>query len=176
MKRWLVGVKILSHIIYPKLYFSLEWRINLRISAKSRYALAATIHMAQSSNKNEYITLISISEKLDISKIYLEQVFSLLKRGGIVNSIKGSQGGYQLAKDIKNITAYDILSSVETSLFEHTEETIKEKAPEIEAAVREALYEPLDGVVKAMLQKVTLYDLVSETEKHKSDHNLMFFI
>ena len=65
---------------------------------------------------------------------------------------------------------------METSLFEHTEETIKEKAPEIEAAVREALYDPLDDVVKAMLQKVTLYDLVSETEKHKADHNLMFFI
>lgn len=148
----------------------------MRLSAKSRYALAATIHMAQYSNKNEYITLISISDKLDISKIYLEQVFSLLKRGGIVNSIKGSQGGYQLADDPQKITVYDILSSVETSLFESTEETIKEKAPEIEAAVRNAVYNPLDATVKNMLNKITLYDLVSETDKHKPDQNFMFFI
>lgn len=148
----------------------------MRLSAKSRYALAATIHMAQNSNKNEYITLISISEKLDISKIYLEQVFSLLKRGGIVTSIKGSQGGYQLARDSKQITVYDILSSVETSLFETTEETIKERAPEIEAALNYAVYEPLDEAVKSMLMKVSLYDLVSESEKHKPDQGFMFYI
>lgn len=148
----------------------------MRLSAKSRYALAATIHMAQNSNKNEYITLISISDKLDISKIYLEQVFSLLKRGGIVNSIKGSQGGYQLARDSKQITVYDILSSVETSLFESAEETIKEKAPEIEAALNTAVYGPLDATVKTMLIKVSLSDLVSETEKQKPDQGFMFFI
>lgn len=150
--------------------------VNMRLSAKSRYALAATIHMAQHNKKNEYITLISISDKLDISKIYLEQVFSLLKRGGIVNSIKGSQGGYQLSKEPQQITVYEILSAVETSLFENTEETIKDKSPEIEAAMREAVYDPLDATVKSMLMKISLYDLVSETDKHKSDQSLMFFI
>ena len=148
----------------------------MRLSAKSRYALAATIHMAQSSNKNEYITLISISDKLDISKIYLEQVFSLLKRGNIVNSIKGSQGGYQLARDPKHITVYDILSSVETSLFESTEETIKDRAPEIEAALTTAVYAPLDEAVKVMLMQVSLFDLVSEAERQKPDQGYMFFI
>jgi len=148
----------------------------MRLSAKSRYALAATIHMAQANNKHEYITLVSISDKLDISKIYLEQVFSLLKRGGIVNSIKGSQGGYQLADEPQHITVYDLLSSVETSLFESTEETISDKAPEIEEAVKSVVYQPLDAVVQQMLKNVTLYDLVSETEKNKSDQNLMFFI
>jgi len=148
----------------------------MRISAKGRYALAATTNMAQSHNKNEYITLISISEKLGISKIYLEQVFSLLKRGGIVSSIKGSQGGYQLAKVPMQITVFDILSSVETSLFEKTEETIVGKVPEIETAMKLTVYNPLDSLVKSALQKITLYDLVSETEKHKTDQGLMFFI
>lgn len=148
----------------------------MRLSARSRYALAATIHLAQYNNKNEYITLISISEKLTISKIYLEQVFSLLKRGGIVNSIKGSQGGYQLAKEPRKITVYDILSSVETSLFENTEETVKEKAPDIEAAIKFAVYDPLDGAIKDMLEKVTLSDLLNETEKYRPDKDFMFFI
>ncbi|HCX65526.1 MAG TPA: Rrf2 family transcriptional regulator, partial [Eubacteriaceae bacterium] len=76
----------------------------MKLSAKGRYALAATTSMAQNKDKNEYITLISISEKLSISKIYLEQIFSLLKRGGVVNSIKGSQGGYQLSRSPKQIT------------------------------------------------------------------------
>ncbi len=148
----------------------------MRLSAKGRYALAATASMAQNKNYNEYITLISISEKLGISKIYLEQVFSLLKHGGIVNSIKGSQGGYQLSRAPHEITAYDILSAVETSLFEGTEETVKDKSPDIEAAMSQTIFIPLDDLIKSSLQKITLYDLVSEAEKHNSDQGLMFFI
>lgn len=148
----------------------------MRLSAKGRYALAATTSMAGNQVNNEYITLISISEKLGISKIYLEQVFSLLKHGGIVNSIKGSQGGYQLSRLPKQITAYDILSAVETSLFENTEETIKDKAPDIEAAMSQTIFQPLDATIKATLQGITLYDLVTEAEKHKSDQGFMYFI
>ncbi len=148
----------------------------MRLSAKSRYALSATIHMALNNNKNEYITLISISEKLSISKIYLEQVFSLLKRGGIVYSIKGSQGGYQLSKDSKQISVYDILSSVETALFETTEETLKENAPEIEAVMRDLIFDPLDASVKQILTSTSLFDLATKVQKSKEEHGFMFFI
>ncbi len=148
----------------------------MRLSAKGRYALAATTSMAQNQGNNEYITLISISEKLSISKIYLEQVFSLLRHSGIVNSIKGSQGGYQLSRLPQQITVYDILSAVETSLFESTEETLKEKAPEIEAAMSLSIYVPLDALIKSTLQHITLYDLIIEAEKHKSDQGFMFYI
>jgi Rrf2 family cysteine metabolism transcriptional repressor len=148
----------------------------MRLSAKGRYALAATTSMAQNKSGNEYITLISISEKLGISKIYLEQVFSLLKHGGIVNSIKGSQGGYQLSRPPKQITVYDILSAVETALFEITEETIKDNAPDIEEAMNRMIFAPLDSAIMSTLQSITLADLVAEAEKHKSNHGFMFFI
>src|SRR5690606_1073070 len=108
----------------------------MRISAKGRYALAAVINMAQQYDSGECITVISISERLGISKIYLEQVFSMLKRGDIVRSVKGAQGGYQLVRPPEQITVLDVLSAVETSLFETVEDTVPEKAPEIEAAMR----------------------------------------
>jgi len=148
----------------------------MRISAKGRYALAAALYMAQNQNLNEYITLISISEKLGISKIYLEQVFSLLKRGSIVNSIKGSQGGYQLTRLPKQISVFDILSSVETTLFENAEDTVKDKAPEIETTLKQIIYSPLDDSIKTTLQKISLYDLVTEAEKYATDQGFMFFI
>ncbi len=148
----------------------------MRLSAKGRYALAATTSMAQDNGENEYITLISISEKLGISKIYLEQVFSLLKHGGIVNSIKGSQGGYQLSRPQKQISVYDVLASVETSLFETAEETVKEKAADIETAIDQLAYLPLDSAIRTTLQQISLYDLVTEAEKHKPDSEFMFFI
>ena len=106
----------------------------MRISAKGRYALAAMINIAQNYNNGRYITVISISEKLGISKIYLAPVFSLLKRGGLVTSVKGTQGGYLLTRAPKHITAYDILSSVELPLFEHVDKTVSQNAHFIDAS------------------------------------------
>jgi Rrf2 family protein len=148
----------------------------MKISARGRYALAATISMAERDTHGEPITVISIAERLGISKIYLEQVFSLLKRGGIVNSIKGSQGGYQLARTPQQITVLDILSAIELSLFEPAESTVGKKAPEIEAAMRLAVLQKLDGAVKNTLSQITLFDLVAEAERHKADNELMFYI
>ena len=87
--------------------------ISMKISAKGRYGLAAMTYLARNYASGSPVTIVSISEKLGISKIYLEQVFSLLKRARLVNSIKGSQGGYQLSRAPREITPYDILSSIE---------------------------------------------------------------
>ncbi len=148
----------------------------MRISAKGRYALAATISMAQDYNKGECITVISISEKLGISKIYLEQVFSLLKRGDIVTSLKGAQGGYMLTRMPGKISAYQVLAAVESSLIESAEETVVQKAPQIDAAMQSLVFGSLDGAVKAALEKIMLDDLVHEAEKHNAENGLMFFI
>lgn len=148
----------------------------MRISTKGRYALAAMICMAQSFDSGGYITVISISERLGISKIYLEQVFSLLKRSTLVNSVKGAQGGYQLTRMPRQITVFGILSAVEQSLFERAEETVSERAPDIEAAIRISAFNVLDQAIDQALSQVTLGDLMAEAEKHKSDQGLMFYI
>jgi len=148
----------------------------MRISAKGRYALAAIISMAQQHQNGESITLISISERLGISKIYLEQVFALLKRGEIVTSAKGAQGGYQLAKPPRLISALDILSSVETTLFDKTEDTVAEKAPEIEAAMRFEVFDALDEAVTDALRQITIEQLVLSAERRKSTEAGMFYI
>jgi len=148
----------------------------MRISAKGRYALAALTFMAQQYNNGEYITIITISEELGISKIYLEQVFSLLKKAELVFSSKGSQGGYQLSRIPQEITILDVLSAVEVSLFEQTNDTVPEKAPEIEKALKYTVFDVLDQSIIQTLSSITLADLVSEAEKHKKDEAMMFYI
>ena len=148
----------------------------MRISGKGRYALAAVISMAQQYHSGENITVISISGKLGISKIYLEQAFSLLKRGGLVASVKGAQGGYQLTHMPNQMTVLDVLSAVDSALFEKAEETVLEKAPDIEAAMRLSAFDVLDRSVKDTLRKITLSDLISEAERQKADSALMFYI
>ena len=147
----------------------------MRISAKGRYALASVVHMAQQRN-GESITLVSISERLGISKIYLEQVFSLLKRGELVTSVKGAQGGYLLSASPGQISVLDVLTAVETGLFDKTEDTVAERAPEIEFAMRERAFQALDDAVSASLSQVTLEDLVLASEKYKGDDAAMYYI
>jgi Rrf2 family protein len=147
----------------------------MKISSKGRYALAAMTSIAANNQHGEHITVVSISEKLGISKIYLEQVFSLLKRGGLVSSVKGAQGGYQLTRMPGQISVYDVLSAVELSLFEPTELTVQTKAPDIEAAMRISAFDALANSVNNTLSKVSLADLVNEAEKH-AEHGLMFYI
>lgn len=154
----------------------------MKVSAKGRYALAALTYMARrqpdgpSAAGCEAITVIKISERLGISKIYLEQTFSLLKRAGLVSSVKGAQGGYFLAREPEKITALDILSAIETTLFDATEQTVPELAPDIETAMNKKIFSPMDQAVNAVLSAVSLKDLTQQADQERSESGYMFFI
>ena len=148
----------------------------MKISAKGRYGLAAMSYIAQNYRTGSPITIISIAEKLGISKIYLEQVFSLLKRAGLVTSIKGAQGGYQLVKAPAAITVYDILGAIELALVEKAEDTVKEQAPALDKALQQAVFEVIDSTLQEKLQAISLQDILNEAEKQKSAGDFMYFI
>ncbi len=80
----------------------------MKISTKGRYALAAMISMAQRESISGVETLAALSGRLGLSKLYLEQVFSLLRRAELVLSVKGAQGGYRLARSARDISGWDI--------------------------------------------------------------------
>lgn len=148
----------------------------MKLSSKSRYAIASMIEMAQTAASQERITVLSLSQRLDISKIFLEQVFSQLRRGGLVTSIKGAQGGYQLARSPEEISVYDILIETETGLFEMPEKTVEESAPGIEQAMRELLFQPLDETLSTALKTVLLSDLAEVAQRQSSDGGYMYYL
>ena len=146
----------------------------MRISAKSRYALAALIQMGQNSSAGELITIASLSESLGISKIYLEQVFSLLKRGGIVTSTQGSQGGYQLARSMREISALDILRSIELALFQQADKTVADSSPGIESVLQNDVFGVLDAVIPETLKQITLETLVAKAAQYGGDGGMYY--
>ena len=137
----------------------------MKISAKSRYALAALLQIGLSGDE-KIVTILSLSENLGISKIYLEQVFSLLKRGDIVTSTKGSSGGYQLSRPMREISVYDILLAIEIPLFEKAAETVADKAPNIENTLQNHVFNILDDAIPETLKKITLDSLVDKAEQY----------
>lgn len=85
------------------------------LTTKARYAVMAVIEIVEeekSQGKASPLSLHAISEKQKISLSYLEQIFSSLKKAGIVSSIKGPGGGYILGKPCEQITAADIISAI----------------------------------------------------------------
>jgi Rrf2 family protein len=143
----------------------------MKISSKGRYGLAALTSMAKHEGEENLVSVITLSERLEISKIYLEQVFSLLKRSGLVVSVKGSSGGYYLAKAPKDITVFEVLSATDTTLFEKTETTTSTRGEAIERSLHETVFNPLDMAIKNTLQGITIEDIAN-----KSGDENMFYI
>ncbi len=85
------------------------------ISAKGVYGLTAVIELAMNFN-NGPMQIRDIAEAHSIPQHYLEQLLVILKKAGIVESYRGSHGGYALAKDPKQIKVVDVLSNLEGKL------------------------------------------------------------
>jgi len=84
----------------------------MKLNAKSRYAVMALADIA-SFNKQNPVSLRDISLRQNISLVYLEQIFSKLKKNNIVKSIRGTNGGYVLTKDPEQIKLSNIFSAVD---------------------------------------------------------------
>ena len=87
----------------------------MRLSTKGRYGLRALLDLALH-NEEEAVSLQSIAERQNISMGYLEQLMRMLKREGLVSSVRGAGGGYHLAKPAAEISVGDILRALEGNL------------------------------------------------------------
>src|SRR5262245_44990771 len=85
---------------------------NMRLSTKGRYAVMAMVDLAQHSGGNP-VSLAEIAERQEISLSYLEQLFAMLRKVGLVKSVRGPGGGYLLAHDRGETRIADIILAVD---------------------------------------------------------------
>jgi len=132
----------------------------MRISTKGRYAMQLMLDLARY-NTGEPISLKDISKRQEISEKYLEQIISLLNKGGFVRSVRGAQGGYLLNRDPKDYKVGEILRITEGDLAPVA--CLNQNSMECEkrtgcATVR--LWQMIDDAVSSVVDKVTLQDLL----------------
>ena len=84
----------------------------MKLNTRGRYAVMALADMANFDKQNP-VSLRDISLRQNISLVYLEQIFSKLKKNNIVKSIRGTNGGYILTKDPEQIKLSNIFSAVD---------------------------------------------------------------
>ena len=85
----------------------------MRLSTKGRYAVMAMVDLSMQSADGKPIALADIAERQEISLSYLEQLFGKLRKGGMVNSVRGPGGGYLLARSSGDTRISDIVLSVD---------------------------------------------------------------
>jgi Rrf2 family protein len=129
----------------------------VRISTKGRYSLEALLYLAQLP-PGEYVSTRSISENTGISDGYLEQLFIPLRKAGIVQGVRGPQGGYLAGRSLDKITVGQILRAVEGPL--EPVACVKSKPCPIEASClsRHTWAELYKGISECV-DSITLADL-----------------
>lgn len=149
------------------------------ISTKGRYGTKALFELAQH-NGSGPMALREIAERQGLSEHYLEQLVAPLRKAGLVNSVRGAQGGYMLAREPGEITVGDILRILEgpVSPTECALETFDlngkccqnpQTCPDRDVwiKVRKSIEEVVDNI--------TLADLVEENRRN-SEKQIMYYI
>jgi len=85
------------------------------LGTKARYAVMAMVELA-GYEADKLVSLSELAEAQEITVPYLEQIFSKLKHGGLVKSVRGPGGGYALARPAGDIRIADIVQAVDESL------------------------------------------------------------
>jgi Rrf2 family protein len=85
------------------------------ISTKGAYGLTAMVILAKE-EENKLLQIKDIASKGDIPQNYLEQILVVLKKNGLVKSVRGANGGYKLSRDKNNISVFEVLNSLECCL------------------------------------------------------------
>lgn len=139
----------------------------MKISTKGRYALRLMLDLAMNTDKQP-VRVKDISARQEISDKYLEQIISVLTKGGYVISARGPQGGYRLAKEPKEYTVGSILRLIEGKLCPVAcLETENNTCDRKEACITLPLWEKLDEAINNVVDNVTLQDLIDWNEEKK---------
>lgn len=148
----------------------------MKISTKGRYGLRALIYLALNSSEGQ-VSLISIANHNQISIHYLEQVFSSLKKAGIVKSVKGSQGGYTLGERPENITISQIITTLEGD-YKIPPEDMDENSEykNILISIQTLLWDRVNDDIEEILMNTTLEDLINKYFSLGQSEQEMYYI
>lgn len=135
----------------------------MRTTAKVDYAVRAALELARAyPTDGEHPSPLSrraIADAQDIPSKFLENILADLKRGGVVASMRGTDGGYWLEKDPADITMADLIRAVEGPLADVRGERPDELRYGPDLAVLQRTWIALRANLRAVLEHVTLADL-----------------
>jgi len=134
----------------------------MRLTTKGRYAVTAMLDLALHA-KGGPVSLSDISERQGISLSYLEQLFSKLRRGHLVSSVRGPGGGYQLSRDMHQVQVAQVIDAVNESV-DATRCGGQGDCHQGDTCLTHHLWCDLSEQIHVFLNSISLGDLVARRE------------
>lgn len=132
----------------------------MRLTTKGRFAVTAMIDLALREHQGP-VALAAISARQQISLSYLEQLFGKLRRHGLVESVRGPGGGYNLARPSAEVSVADVILAVDEPI-DATQCGGRENCHDDRRCMTHELWASLNAHIFAFLRSVTLADLVAQ--------------
>jgi len=147
----------------------------MKISTKIRYGARAMLELASHYGEGP-IELKEIAKKENISLKYLEQVINPLRGAGLVKAVRGSKGGYSLAKPPSEICLYDVVETLEgrLNLLECLRDSkVCQKVP---SCVTRDIWQEVSEAISKIFYSVTLEDMVNRKRDKEERNSPMYQI
>ncbi|MDM9383960.1 Rrf2 family transcriptional regulator [Chlorogloeopsis sp. ULAP01] len=132
----------------------------LDLSAKVEYALIALLELASNSGQKTPVTMSDISAKHPIPERYLEQILTSLRRSGVVQSQRGSKGGFILLREPRQLTLLEVVIMLDGEQKE--KEFLGEE--NLEKFLVHNIWQQADLAAQAVLSQYTIQDLFEQRE------------
>jgi len=145
----------------------------VELTCKSEYALLALLELATHYDSGEPLQIRQIAALQDIPDRYLEQLLATLRRGGLIKGIRGTKGGYVLAREPRKITVFDAFCCMEglDTVAAVSDNTLKT----VESTVVNEVWQEACQAANSVWQKYTLQDLCEQrTARQQMEH--MYYI
>ena len=139
----------------------------MRLTTKGRFAVTAMIDVAMH-GLGSPVTLSAVSERQKISLSYLEQLFGKLRRHGLVESVRGPGGGYNLGRSPELVAVADIIVAVDEPI-DATQCGGRENCHDDRRCMTHELWAGLNAHIFTYLRSVTLAELVRQQGPRNGD-------
>jgi len=148
----------------------------MKLSTRGHYGLKAMYDLALHYGEGP-IPISEIAQRQLISEPYLEQLFSALRKAGLIKSVRGAQGGYLLNRLPEEITVGEIVRVLEGPIapVECVSENVKEACDQADACISRVVWSKVRDALNKVMDSITLRDMVEEASRNQS-RNLMYYI
>ena len=141
-------------------YKATDGVISVKLTSKGRYAVTAMLDLTLHARSGP-VTLANISRRQGISQSYLEQLFTRLRKQGLVRSTRGPGGGYSLNKSAAEIAVADVVAAVNESV-DATRCGGMSNCNAGHRCLTHDLWNELSDQIHLFLNRITLADLISQ--------------
>lgn len=155
--------------INPSDLLGYVWSESMKLSTKGRYGLRAAVDLALFATE-EPVSINTIASHEGLSERYLEQLFAKMKKAGLVRSIRGTNGGYKLAKPSGEISVGDVLRALEGEMVLVDCPDSEDVCAKFDSCVTKYVWKRINNSINDAMDSMTLEEIVANSH-HGTDDN-----